>query len=93
MRLQVYHRTEYAYAEDVTNNSNELRLTPKITRTQELISTLIHVLPATRLAPDFRAEFDIGTVLQEGVAVVAVLTALEIAVAVAKGHGIRPIEF
>ena len=49
MRLQVHHRTEYSYAEDVINNCNELRLTPKITRCQELASSLIHVLPATRL--------------------------------------------
>lgn len=50
MRLQVFHRTEYAYADDVTNNSNELRLTPKITRTQTLVSSLINVLPAARLS-------------------------------------------
>ncbi|MGB0416398.1 MAG: transglutaminase family protein [Coraliomargarita sp.] len=50
MRLQVFHRTEYAYADDVTSNSNELRLTPKITRTQTLVSSLINVLPAARLS-------------------------------------------
>jgi len=50
MRLQVFHRTEYAYTDDVSNNSNELRLTPKITRTQTLVSSLINVLPAARLS-------------------------------------------
>lgn len=50
MRLQVYHRTEYAYAEEVTNNNNELRLTPKITRNQNVESTIINVLPACRLS-------------------------------------------
>lgn len=50
MRLQVYHRTEYLYFNTVTNNSNELRLTPKLTRAQEVESSLISVLPASRLA-------------------------------------------
>jgi transglutaminase-like putative cysteine protease len=50
MRLQVYHRTEYAYADAVTNNNNELRLTPKITRNQQVESNFISVLPATRLS-------------------------------------------
>jgi len=49
MRLQVYHRTEYIYTEAVTNSSNEVRLTPKITRTQEVELNLLSVLPATRL--------------------------------------------
>ncbi len=50
MRLQVYHRTEYAYGDAVTNNNNELRLTPKITRNQEVESNFISVLPATKLS-------------------------------------------
>ena len=49
MRLQVYHRTEYIYAEDVEKSSNELRLTPKITPFQDVQHSFISILPATRL--------------------------------------------
>lgn len=49
MRIQIYHRTEYLYAEDVTNNANELRLTPKLTPSQTVESSFISVLPAARL--------------------------------------------
>lgn len=49
MRIQVYHRTEYVYAEDVRDNTNDLRLTPKITKFQSVNSSFISILPATRL--------------------------------------------
>ena len=49
MRLQVYHRTEYFYLEDAAKSSNELRLTPKITASQDVQRSIISVLPATRL--------------------------------------------
>ena len=49
MRLKVYHRTEYAYANAVINNSNEVRLSPKLTPYQEVETNFISVLPATRL--------------------------------------------
>ncbi|MEC7229831.1 MAG: transglutaminase N-terminal domain-containing protein, partial [Verrucomicrobiota bacterium] len=49
MRLKVYHRTEYAYANAVINNSNEVRLSPKLTKYQEVETNFISVLPATRL--------------------------------------------
>ena len=50
MRLQVYHRTEYLYPEAVSDSRNELRLTPKSTPRQEVESSLIYVLPATKLS-------------------------------------------
>ena len=49
MRIQVYHRTEYVYAEEVKDSTNELRLTPKITNFQSVDSSFISILPATRL--------------------------------------------
>lgn len=50
MYLQVYHRTEYRYSEPVTNNVNELRLTPPNTLNQHRDSHFISVLPASRLS-------------------------------------------
>ena len=49
MRLSVYHKTEYNYTEAVSNSSNELRLTPKQTCQQNVESSIIYVLPASRL--------------------------------------------
>ena len=49
MRLKIYHRTEYTYTEEVTQSTNALRLTPKITRFQEVDRSIISVLPPTRL--------------------------------------------
>ena len=49
MRLKVYHRTEYSYANAVINNSNEVRLSPKLTPYQQVETNFISVLPATRL--------------------------------------------
>lgn len=53
MRLKVHHRTEYSYSDLVTNNSNELKLTPINTRWQSCVSSFIRVLPATRLSHYF----------------------------------------
>lgn len=50
MRLNVYHKTEYHYSDNVSGSSNELRLTPKETPHQKVESNLIYVLPASRLA-------------------------------------------
>jgi len=49
MRLRVRHVTEYDYSEPAVENSNDLRLYPRETRHQRLLSWLIKVLPATRL--------------------------------------------
>ena len=50
MLLRLHHRTEYRYSEAVSNNSNELRMTPITTRWQKLEGNLISVLPATPLS-------------------------------------------
>jgi len=50
MWLQVHHRTVYHYIEAVTQNTNELRLTPRDCRWQFCESAFITVLPATRLS-------------------------------------------
>ena len=50
MRLSVFHRTEYSYSEDVSNNNNELRLAPKHTQHQTVESSIIYVLPSSRLS-------------------------------------------
>ncbi len=49
MRLSVYHKTEYLYPEPVRNNVNELRLSPRTSRRQRVVSSLITILPACRL--------------------------------------------
>ena len=49
MRLQLRHRTEYRYGSPITNNVNELRLTPPNTRYQTCESSLISVIPACKL--------------------------------------------
>lgn len=49
MRLQVHHQTEYLYSKAVTNSSNQLRLTPTNTATQQCQSSYVGVLPASRL--------------------------------------------
>ena len=49
MRLRVHHRTEYVYAQPVTESVNELRLYPSETRWQVCEASYIGVLPATRL--------------------------------------------
>ncbi|MGJ8672726.1 transglutaminase family protein [Rubritalea sp.] len=49
MLFKVHHRTEYIYSKPITNNSNELRLTPPSTGSQKCLSSYISVLPATRL--------------------------------------------
>lgn len=50
MLLKVQHRTEYRYSKPVSNSSNQLRLTPINTVYQRCRSSLISVLPATKLA-------------------------------------------
>ncbi len=49
MKLRIIHLTEYQYASPVSNNSNELRLTPVQSRWQEVSFFLLRVLPSTRL--------------------------------------------
>ncbi|MEC8333237.1 MAG: transglutaminase family protein [Verrucomicrobiota bacterium] len=49
MRIKVYHRTRYDYFQAVSDNTNELRLTPKITKFQTVDSSFITILPATKL--------------------------------------------
>lgn len=49
MRLRVHHRTDYHYSEPVLDNINELRLRPLDTRWQRCESSVISVLPASRL--------------------------------------------
>lgn len=49
MRLKVFHRTEYYYPDSVTDSVNELRLTPPTTRFQTCESSLISVIPASKL--------------------------------------------
>ena len=49
MRIKVYHRTKYDYFQTVSDNTNELRLTPKITNLQTVDSSFISILPATKL--------------------------------------------
>ena len=49
MRLKIYHRTVYEYANAVINNNNEVRLSPKLTPYQQVETNFISVLPATRL--------------------------------------------
>ena len=49
MRIKVYHRTKYDYLQTVSDNANELRLTPKITNLQTVDSSFISILPATNL--------------------------------------------
>ncbi|MFC5051861.1 transglutaminase domain-containing protein [Rubritalea spongiae] len=49
MQFKVHHRTEYHYSRPITNNSNELRLTPPNTESQQCLSSYISVVPATRL--------------------------------------------
>src|SRR5210317_1436835 len=49
MRLSVHHKTEYRYPQPVYSNVNELRLIPRTSKRQKLVSSLITVLPASRL--------------------------------------------
>jgi transglutaminase-like putative cysteine protease len=49
MRLSVLHRTTFHYSAPVTQSVNRLRLEPHIYPYQKTLSTLIRVLPATRL--------------------------------------------
>ena len=49
MKLQVVHRTHYAYANAVAQNYNELRLQPISDSTQTCDSFILKILPATRL--------------------------------------------
>ena len=49
MRLKIYHRTVYEYANAVINNNNEVRLSPKLTPYQQVETNFISVLPATRM--------------------------------------------
>src|SRR5271165_1559851 len=50
MKLQVYHRTHYAYASQVRDSFNEARLEPVESDQQTRQSFLLKVLPATRLS-------------------------------------------
>ncbi|MEX0329809.1 MAG: transglutaminase domain-containing protein [Puniceicoccaceae bacterium] len=50
MRLQVHHHTEYLYGNPVSDNINELRLTPRCNRRQDCESSFISILPASRLS-------------------------------------------
>ncbi len=49
MKLSVFHRTHYQYAVPVQDSFNEARLQPGDTPTQQRLSFLLKVLPATRL--------------------------------------------
>jgi transglutaminase-like putative cysteine protease len=49
MKLQVLHRTRYAYATPVRDNVNEVRLRPPDTAGQTRHSFVLKVLPATKL--------------------------------------------
>ncbi len=49
MRLSVLHRTTFHYAGPVTQSFNTLHLEPRTFPYQKTISTLIRVIPATRL--------------------------------------------
>ena len=49
MRLSVQHKTEYRYPEPVHSNANELRLIPRTSKRQKLVSNMVTVIPATRL--------------------------------------------
>ena len=50
MKLQVVHRTHYAYADAVSQNYNELRLQPISDSTQTCDSFILKIFPATRLS-------------------------------------------
>ena len=50
MKLQVVHRTHYAYADAVAQNYNELRLQPISDSAQNCDSFILKILPATRLS-------------------------------------------
>ncbi|MEY5027129.1 MAG: hypothetical protein RLZZ244_2657 [Verrucomicrobiota bacterium] len=49
MKLHIHHLTEYRYSSPVSNNSNELRLTPPVTLWQRLPFFLLRVVPSSRL--------------------------------------------
>jgi len=49
MKLRILHRTEYRYAQPVTANANELRLTPRTDRYQAPSLHLVRVLPVVRM--------------------------------------------
>lgn len=49
MKLSVLHRTVFQYSSPVSDSFNELRLEPRTFPFQKTISTLIRVMPATRL--------------------------------------------
>lgn len=49
MKLQIFHRTHYAYAAPVRESFNEARLQPTTSDGQECLSFILKVLPATRL--------------------------------------------
>lgn len=50
MKLSVLHRTAFLYGGPVTDSTNELHLEPRTFPFQKTISSLIRVLPATRLS-------------------------------------------
>ena len=50
MKLQVLHRTHYAYAAPVHDSFNETRLQPPNSASQQRLSFLLKVLPSTRLS-------------------------------------------
>lgn len=71
MKLQVYHRTHYAYAAPVKDSFNEARLQPTSSDGQVCERFMLKVLPATRLTHylDFQRNyvhlFDINETHQE----------------------------
>jgi len=50
MKLRIFHRTHYTYAEPVKDNFNESRLQPKSTEGQVCDSFILKILPTTRLS-------------------------------------------
>jgi transglutaminase-like putative cysteine protease len=51
MELKVYHRTEYRYSAPVRESLNEVKLSPRDSKTQSCDSALISVIPPARPAP------------------------------------------
>ena len=49
MKLEILHRTQYAYAAPVRESYNELHLQPVSNEQQTVDSFLLKILPSTRL--------------------------------------------